>query len=249
MTSETDLDDFLQKWRAAWPEWPLAQVFVPEAQRAVAEAWLALRLEWVEAAWGGEDPTPGFAKLAWWQDELRGWQKGARRHPLGRVLQRAPAPWARLADSLEALRAARTPVLSGDIEAAATALSPAAVCIAACERALSLDGRMEPGDAARAEADARDAAEDAQATQATVRWALIAEHRLWHGVGGAPGDGRRVREGLLAMWPGARSDSRAGRIHAALVHARLLRPMHGPAPAAPVSPLRALWVAWRAARG
>lgn len=246
MTSETDLDDFLQKWRAAWPEWPLAQVFLPEAQRAVAEAWLALQLEWVEAAWGGEDPTPGFAKLAWWQDELRGWQKGARRHPLGRVLQRAPAPWGRLADALDALRAARAQVLRGEFDAAAAALSPAAAGIAACEPALfaaeQVDVSAPPAEVAHADAAAASG-------PALVCWALIAQHRLWHGVGELPADVRRVRADLLAAWPGARGGSRAGRVHAALVRARLQRLTAGTVAAAPVPPLRALWVAWRAARG
>ena len=40
-----DLDDFLGKWRGRWPEWRIAQVFVPEAQRPLAEAWFALLQE------------------------------------------------------------------------------------------------------------------------------------------------------------------------------------------------------------
>lgn len=246
MPTETDLDDFLQKWRAAWPEWPLAQVFVPEAQRAVAEAWLALQLEWVEAAWGGEDSTPGFAKLAWWQDELRGWQKGARRHPLGRVLQRAPAPWAALADALEALRAARAAVLRGELEAATAAVSPAAAAIAGCEPALFAEVSAVAGGA-----DGRDPGRGPApaAAQSLVGWSLVAQHRLWHGAGEVSADARRVREGLSAAWPGARSGSRAARIHAALIRARLQRSNPGAGPAVPVSPPRALWVAWRAARG
>lgn len=238
MPPETDLDDFLQKWRAAWPEWPLAQVFVPDARRAVAEAWLALQLEWVEAAWGGEDPTPGFAKLAWWQDELRGWQKGARRHPLGSVLQRAPAPWAPLADALETLRTARAPLLRGDLEAAATALAPAASCIADAERGLF----MEPIAPERS----RNGGDGQASAQASICWALIAQHRLWQGTDAASGDAARLREALLARRPGAQAGSRAGRIHAALVLARLRQ---GSASPAPVAPLRVLWLAWRAARG
>lgn len=241
MPTETDLEEFLQKWRAAWPEWPLAQVFVPEAQRAVAEAWLALQLEWVEAAWGGQDPTPGFAKLAWWQDELRGWQKGARRHPLGRVLQRAPAAWAALADALETLRAARSSVLRGDLDAAAEAVNPAAACIAGCEPALFSGASAARGDAAHRDADHDPA-------HALARWALIAQHRLWHGVGEAATDARGGHEGLLASWPAVRGGSRVARIQAALIRARLQGATSGDAPAAPVSPPRALWVAWRAAR-
>ena len=122
-TDHTVHDDLLDKWRGRWPEWRIAQVFVPEAQRATAEVWFALLQEWTDAAWTGADPTPGFAKLAWWQEELRGWARGLRRHPLGRDLHRRPVPWDALADALPALQAARDP-LAADMqaEAARTAL-------------------------------------------------------------------------------------------------------------------------------
>lgn len=93
---------FIDKWRVRWPEWGIAQVFVPTTQRAVAEAWFALLQEWVEAA-STEESVPGLAKLAWWQDELRGWSKGARRHPLGGCLQKQKADWNALADALPGL--------------------------------------------------------------------------------------------------------------------------------------------------
>ena len=93
MSDSASLDSFVDKWRQRWPEWGLASVFVPAAQRGRLSAWLALLQELREAAWGGGDPTPGLAKLAWWQEELRGWEKGARRHPLGAVLQPRQAPW------------------------------------------------------------------------------------------------------------------------------------------------------------
>lgn len=77
---------------------------MPAPQRDVAVAWLALMQEFGDAAWGGSDPAPGLAKLAWWQEELRGWAKGARRHPLGEVLQPQAAPWGALADAMGVLR-------------------------------------------------------------------------------------------------------------------------------------------------
>src|SRR5690606_20699556 len=63
-----DAAGFIDKWRARWPEWEIASVFVPEAQRPLAEAWFSLLQELTDAAWGGADPTPGLAKLAWWQE-------------------------------------------------------------------------------------------------------------------------------------------------------------------------------------
>src|SRR5690606_35745561 len=60
----SDADDFTAKWRAQWPEWNIGAVFLPEAQREAAFAWLALLQELTDAAWGGTDATPGLAKLA-----------------------------------------------------------------------------------------------------------------------------------------------------------------------------------------
>ena len=63
---DESLDSFLDKWRTRWPEWAVAQAFVPPAQRDIALAWAALQQELTDAAWGGSDPRPGEAKLAWW---------------------------------------------------------------------------------------------------------------------------------------------------------------------------------------
>ena len=107
MSDHDALQGFLGKWRARWPDWAVADAFVPADQRERVWAWLALRDELAEAAWGGEDPRPGDAKLGWWADELDGWSRGARRHPLGLALQKVPAPWPGLAACLPALRASR----------------------------------------------------------------------------------------------------------------------------------------------
>ena len=100
--AQAEAASFIDTWRARWPEWAIAQVFVPQPQREVAEAWFALLQAWLDAAQTAE-PAPGLAKLAWWQDELRGWAKGARRHPLGALLQKREADWNALADALPGL--------------------------------------------------------------------------------------------------------------------------------------------------
>ena len=100
-------DSFIDKWLARWPEWAIAQVFVPQAQRRTLLAWAALQQELCDAAWGGADARPGEAKLGWWQDELRGWSRGLRRHPLGALLQSQPGDWLALANVLPALRDSR----------------------------------------------------------------------------------------------------------------------------------------------
>lgn len=119
MSTHDAARSFLDQWRVQWPEWALAEAFVPAAQREVAVAWFALLQILADAAWGGSDPTPGLAKLAWWQEELRGWAKGARRHPLGELLQPHAAPWRELADAMGTLRHRELP---GDPAAALATL-------------------------------------------------------------------------------------------------------------------------------
>ncbi len=226
-----DLDDFLDKWRGRWPEWRIAQVFLPEPQRLPAEAWFALMQEWTDAAWAGDDPTPGFAKLAWWQDELRGWAKGARRHPLGRVLQKQAAPWTTLAANLSALQAVREPLRRGDApERLRPALQALADAMTDCERALFGETAAVASGASHADA-----------------FGLLALHALWHREDA--GDAARVRiwAGPLMATPSPRAATRPRRIHDALCRGRLQR-ASARGEAAPLSPPAALWRSWRAAR-
>ena len=218
MDDAVDTADFAAKWTARWPEWAIARTFVPAAEHADAEAWFALLQEWAEAAWAGEEPTPGLAKLAWWEEELRGWARGLRRHPLGRDLQRRSAPWGPLAEALAGLRDARDAVRAGgDPEVIAAGMEGFAIACGACETALFTGEASAPSPV----------------------HALLGAHILWHG------DAAHAAR-LLAAWPAAPAATRARRVHDALVRARLaagadrLR--------APLSPVRVLWTAWRAAR-
>jgi phytoene/squalene synthetase len=224
---DADLDDFLSKWRGRWPEWRIAQVFVAKSQRATAEAWFALLQEWTDAAWSGDDPTPGFAKLVWWQEELLGWSKGVRRHPLGRVLQKQPAPWATLATALPALQAVREPLRAWAAPQTLDApLQLLAVAVADCERALFAPEAAPIADA----------------------FALLAAHALWHRDETAAAKAAREWALRLAATEPLRAGSRPRRIHDALSRARLQRvAIRGEVSA--LSPLVALWRSWRAARG
>ena len=139
--NEGTVASFIDKWRSRWPEWRIAEVFVPAGQRSVAEAWFTLLQELYESAWGGSDPTPGLAKLAWWHEELEGWAKGARRHPLGELLQRQPAPWSALGRSLNALPATR----GQPAAEAAGALAGLATAACTCEAELFPGQRQAPG--------------------------------------------------------------------------------------------------------
>ena len=224
---DADLDDFLDKWRGRWPEWRIAQVFVAESQRATAEAWFALLQEWTDAAWAGDDPTPGFAKLIWWQEELLGWSKGVRRHPLGRVLQKQPAPWAMLATALPALQAVREPLRACVAPQTLDApLQPLVVAIADCERALFTS----------------------KATPVADSFALLAAHALWHRDDAVAAEVVKAWAQRLAASATQRAGSRPRRIHDALTRARLQRiATRGEVSA--LSPMTALWRSWRAARG
>lgn len=224
------IESFIDKWRARWPEWSLAEVFVPHAQRETVLAWFALLQELTDAAWGGSDPRPGEAKLGWWVEELQGWSRGLRRHPLGQVLQKLPAPWLQLAAALPQLRDTRErPVDAAD---AFARLDPFAVAADAVERVLFGDGP------------------DASATIA----ANLLQMRLAH----HPDEAVPLQamaqggEGAVAEWSrqlAARISAPAGtrprRLLESLARARLRR---GNA-LQPVPAPHAIWVAWRAARG
>ncbi len=220
------LEDFLGKWRGRWPEWRIAQAFVAESERATAEAWFALLQEWTDAAWAGDDPTPGFAKLAWWQEELQGWAKGLRRHPLGRVLQKRPAPWASLAAALASLQAVREPLRAwASPQPLMTRLQPLADAIVDCERAMfSADAEFR-GDA----------------------FSLLAPHALWHRDEAAEAAQAQAWARQLATTAPQRAGSRPRRIHDALSHARLRR-VAAAGEVSALSPAVALWRSWRAAR-
>ncbi|MGY1409589.1 MULTISPECIES: phytoene/squalene synthase family protein [unclassified Luteimonas] len=143
MDDSASLDSFLGKWRTRWPEWELLTIFVPAPQRGVVAAWFTLLQELGDAAWAGAEPAPGLAKLAWWQEELVGWSRGARRHPLGVTLQRLEAPWEPLGRALAALPATRAPESAGDDN---RALELFVGAMLACEAAL-FDGSAVQGPA------------------------------------------------------------------------------------------------------
>ncbi|MCD9031436.1 hypothetical protein LDO32_06805, partial [Luteimonas sp. Y-2-2-4F] len=124
---------FIDKFRARWPEWTVAIAFVPAEQRQAAQAWLALGEEFADAAWSGADAAPGLAKLAWWQDELQGWSRGARRHPLAQMLRAQAVDWVALGRALNVLPATR----ELDAARARAALQPLAEALAAADAVLA----------------------------------------------------------------------------------------------------------------
>jgi len=237
MSQAEALVGFVAKWRARWPEWNIAQVFMPAAQRETADAWFALLQELTDAAWGGSDPTPGLAKLAWWLEELRGWSKGARRHPLGDALQRLPAPWTALAASLMALQQSRE--RPENAETAIAAMGPFVESVAECELALF-------GTSPETSVDA----------MATIESSLFGQRLLADpdaavplDISGAAADpsvsAHAWAERLLTNW--RQVATRPRRLQAAFVRARLVH-FAATGRHEPLAPWRALLVAWQAAR-
>lgn len=220
--------DFVRKWRGAWPEWGIAEAFLPASERGIAPFWQALQFELQEAAWGGGDPRPGEVKLGWWMEELAGWGQGRRRHPLGARLLRQDAPWAALARALPSLAASRTP--QPGIDAALRSLDEVAGAVGAIESAL-LAGR----------ADA--------AAMVAACWSVgrLARHRagMAAGADAAEGGGADAwADELRVQWPDARGLAAARRLEAAIALSRL----RAGSAARPCGPLRTLWACWRAAR-
>lgn len=216
--ASASLAGFIDKWRLQWPEWSIVAVFVPLSERERVAAWFALLQELREAAWGGSDPTPGLAKLAWWQEELRGWQRGARRHPLGERLQKLEAPWTKLADALSGLPSTRAPAAADE----ATALDTFAAAVLACEQALF--------------AGAVPAADDRAALVA----AFTAERALVQGDAGAAA-------AMHDAIPNGPAMTRPRRLQHAILATRLQRMAAGNV-AARLPALRLLFAGWRAAR-
>lgn len=236
------LGAFVGKWRTRWPEWAVAEVFVPAAHRPVALAWAALQQELADAAWGGSDASPGQAKLLWWQEELQGWTLGRRRHPLGTELQRLGAPWEDLAAALPTLRDSRE--RPADPDEAFAQLQAPATAAAAIERVLFGGRPVEAATVRLVAASWLQArlARDAAAAVPLSALAGVDRNRDPSHRGLDAGAAWRVE--LLRQWPAAGEATRPRRLWAALARARLARGDAGQ----PLAAWPALWAAWRAAR-
>ncbi len=219
MSTAMQDEGFVAKWRARWPEWRVGLGFVSADERARAEAWFALLDEFAEAAWSGRDATPGLAKLAWWQEELQGWAKGARRHPLAAVLQRVDAPWQSLALALPTLPSTRE--AAQDLEGVRAHLQALTSVIDACETRLFASGQG--------------------ATRASSAGQGLVAARA---VTLADADLARA---CLATWPGIPGGTRPRRIADAILAGRLRLLARGGAPR-PLGGPALVWRLWRAAR-
>ena len=241
MTTPTALDSFLDKWRSRWPEWAVAEVFVPEERRATTLAWFALLQEFDDILNIAGDPLPADAKLGWWGTELRDWSGHRSRHPLGRLLEPVPAPWSALADALPALVAARERPVDG--AAALASLAGYAQAVAEVEAAV-LGGAPPQPRAIAAQVLATRLAEAGlqavpRARQPSDTESTAARERAQ----------RDWADELLAAWQARAGGAPARRMWAAFARHRLDQFARGRVPQPGRQPLRLLWRAWRAARG
>lgn len=235
MSDSSALESFLGKWRSRWPEWAVAEVFVPVERRALVVAWFALLQEFEDAMNVTGDPLPADAKLAWWGQELKDWSGRRSRHPLGRVLEPHAAPWDALADALPALIDARETPEDGD---AALAQLLAYGKAAAEVEAVLLGGRTVSPDAMAVQVLA--------ARLMAVGATALPRHVKGAGDSNASQRMAQWKAALLEHWPDQRTGARERRIHAGLSRMRLQRQGMPPRP---VSRVRLLFNAWWAARG
>ena len=235
MTDSTALDSFLDKWRTRWPEWRVVEVFVPEVQRPLALAWFALLQEFTDAMNIAGDPLPADAKLGWWGEELRDWQRQRSRHPLGRLLEPHRAPWFELAEALPTLRRLREPP-GTEAEVFEIAL-PLAHAIAAVERVLFPSPAADSGSYALA----------AQLLAARLEGGGISALPLQSANQHAFTQTDWTRR-LLDHWPARATGPLPRRLASALARSQLQRFKASGQPVATLSPPRALWLGWRAAR-
>lgn len=237
MSDSAALDSFLEKWRARWPEWSVAEIFVPAERRERAVAWFALLQEFDDALNIAGDPLPADAKLAWWSEELRGWDQQRSRHPLGRQLEPVRASWTRLAEALPGLPAAREQ--AADADAAFATLAAYADAVAAVEAAVL--GRPVPAAAIAAQVLAGRLSDVGSAT-------VPVDVARQAGQGGhAPL--RAWSRTLQQRWGSPRQGARERRILAAYAQGRLARFAKAGEPAPLPSQPALLFTGWRAARG
>lgn len=242
---------FIASWRAREPEMAFAEVFCPRPQRPRFLLWGALLCQWRQAALELSDASPTQVKCGWWAEEAQYAANGAPRHPLTIALAQPGLPWRELATAMLAMAGADD-ARPADGEAALVTVAPLATAIATIEGAL-FDA---PTDAAVVRAVAVNLLGErlriGRENRAGGRLPLALLAR--HGLTGADLDGDRG-QGARADW----ARELAAALPAEPLPASLYRRCRRAFDAAllqasaggrnrPLPPLRALRLAWRAAR-
>lgn len=242
---------FIDAWRAREPEMAFAEVFCRRDQRARFAIWGALVCQWRQAALELSDARPTQIKCAWWAEEAGCAGRGAPRHPLTIALGLPDLPWFDLARAMLEMVGAddARPV---DADAALATVTPLADAIAAMEG--TLFGVPVGADASRAVAVNLLGARLRLSLETAVAGRLPLSLLARHGLTSVDLDGARGE-------PARRDWARelAAALPTEIVPASLYRRIRGAFDAALLGdyargrnrrlpPLRALRLAWRAAR-
>ena len=145
MGGDDSLQAFAAKWRAAWPEQTVLELFIPRPQRRTAVAWACLLAELHSAAFTLEHEAVREGKSRWWAEELQRLPGGAARHPVTQELAAVPAPFAGIAAPLLAV-IRDVPIQAGNTAGLFARLRPFAQAVSACEAEL-FGGRARDTDA------------------------------------------------------------------------------------------------------
>lgn len=265
--ANSDCADCIGKWHAREPEMRFAEPFCPRLLRVRFRLWGALLLELREAAFELSDARVIEAKTAWWAEELARSAQHAARHPLTQALLREPMlqaqtalPWSQLGRAL--LASAASDPRPADSDAAIAGMRPLAEAMPAFEAALFGEASLAAG---------REPAQPADAANASVAHllgerlrvglhsedggriplSLLARHRitvaqLVEPVGAAAIADRAQQ--LLLIVPVRLNGASLYRRARWAYDRRSLQRIAQQHAATPAHPLRALWMAWAAAR-
>lgn len=221
------LQSYLDSWRRDWPEWSIAERFIPQSLRTVAQAWFAVQQQWEGLLPAASESMATAAKQAWWKHEIDNWQQGQALHPLGSVLCVITAPWAQLATTMTCLQTLQC--TSADVRHGYQELWAMIHALATIDNHLF----------------GRTVSSDPQAL--LIQW-LDARRR--RGGAGASPPGQTAdqwRQQLLTMWPNKPSLARPRRIWLALIRRRIQDPLISQRSRGDV--FVQLWRSWQVAMG
>jgi hypothetical protein len=262
-TDPADCADYIGKWHAREPEMAFAEPFCARALRPRFRLWGALLLELREAAFELSDARVIEAKSAWWAEELARTARLSARHPLTRALVRdaqMALPWPQLGNGL--LASAASDPRPTDGMAALAGMRPLAEGILAFECALFGGGPVA--------ADRQVALHEAAASTVVVHllgerlrvglWgedggriplSLLARHRISAARLVEPAGSAAIADWaqqLLVLAPVRLGSTSLYRRVRSAFDRRALQDLALERLPVPTHPLRALWLAWGAAR-
>jgi hypothetical protein len=252
VTAPEQAAEFIAKWRVREPEMAWAEVFCPRPLRARFALWGALLCELRAAAFELSDARLIEVKSAWWADESLRCAQDAPRHPLTQALAAPQLPWNALARGMVSAAQA-DPSRPSDRDAALAEVAQLADAIAAMEA--TLFDSPTTSDASQAVAvhllGERLRIGLVAADGGRVPLSLLARHGITSGMLAQPQGVAAVSDWaaeLASALPASLGSTALYRRSRTAFDAWLLREHAAGREQRIVPPLRALRLAWRAAR-